>query len=138
LLRAIGREDLLDDPRMKDGSTRAKYRDVVNAAITAWTETRTKREVMETIAGAGVPCGAVLTTLELLNDPDLHARGMMQVIDHPVRGKVTVPAWPLRMSESHVPLKCAPIHGADSEAIYGAWIGCSPDEVKDMRERKVI
>jgi formyl-CoA transferase len=123
---------------MQDGPTRAKHRDVVDAVLSAWTATRTKREVMETIAGAGVPCGAVLTTLELLNDPDLHARGMMQTIDHPVRGKVTVPAWPVRMSDSHVPLQCAPVHGADSEAIYGAWLGCSPADVKDMRERKVI
>jgi formyl-CoA transferase len=138
LVRAIGREDLLTDPRMADGPTRAKHREVVNAAISAWTSTRTKHQVMEIIAGAGVPCGPVLTTLELLHDPDLHARGMMQTIDHPVRGPVTVPAWPLRMSDSHVPLKCAPIHGADSEAIYGEWLGCSTDDVKDMRQRKVI
>jgi formyl-CoA transferase len=138
LVRAIGREDLLDDPRMADGPTRAKHREVVDAAISAWTSTRTKQEVMEIIAGAGVPCGPVLTTLELLHDPDLHARGMMQTIDHPVRGPVTVPAWPLRMSDSHVPLKCAPIHGADSETIYGEWLGCSTDDVKDMRQRKVI
>lgn len=138
LVRAIGREDLLDDPRMADGPTRAKHREVVDAAISAWTATRTKHEVMEVIAGAGVPCGPVLTTLELLHDPDLHARGMMQTIDHPVRGPVIVPAWPLRMSDSKVALECAPIHGADSEAIYGEWLGCSADDVKDMRERKVI
>jgi formyl-CoA transferase len=138
LVRAIGREDLLDDPRMADGPTRAKHREVVDAAISAWTATRTKHEVMEIIAGAGVPCGPVLTTLELLHDPDLHARGMMQTIDHPVRGPVIVPAWPLRMSDSKVALECAPIHGADSEAIYGEWLGCSADDVKDLRERKVI
>jgi formyl-CoA transferase len=138
LVRAIGREDLLDDPRMADGPTRAKNRAAVDAAITQWTSTRTKQEVTEIIAGAGVPCGAVLTTLELLHDPDLHARGMMQKIDHPVRGPVTVPAWPLRMSDSKVALKCAPIHGADTEAIYGEWLGCSAAEVTDMRQRKVI
>jgi len=85
-----------------------------------------------------VPCGAVLNTHELLHDPDLHARGMMQVIEHPVRGPVTVAGWPLRMSDTKVPLKCAPIHGADSEAIYAEWLGCSPAEVADMRRRKVI
>ena len=42
------------------------------------------------------------------------------------------------MSDTHVPLKCAPIHGADSEAIYGEWLGCAADDVKDMRQRKVI
>jgi formyl-CoA transferase len=138
LARAIGREDLLDDPRMKDGPTRAENRAAVDAAITEWTSKRTKHEVMEIIAGAGVPCGAVLNTLELLHDPDLHARGMMQKIDHPVRGTVTVPGWPLRMSDTKVPLKSAPVLGADSEAIYGEWLGRPAAEVKDMRQRKVI
>jgi formyl-CoA transferase len=138
LVRAIGREDLLDDPRMANGPTRAKNQAAVDAAITEWTSKRTKQEVTEIIAGAGVPCGAVLTTLELLHDPDLHARGMMQNIDHPVRGPVIVPGWPLRMSDSKVALKCAPIHGADSDAIYGEWLGCTADEVKDLRRRQVI
>jgi formyl-CoA transferase len=138
LVKAIGREDLLDDPRMVDGPTRAKNQAAVDAAITEWTSQRTKREVTEVIAGAGVPCGAVLTTLELINDPDLRARGMMQTIHHPVRGPVVVAGWPLRMSDTKVPLICAPIHGADSEAIYGEWLDCSAAEVADMRRRKVI
>jgi formyl-CoA transferase len=138
LVKAIGREDLFDDPRMVDGPTRAQHREAVDAAITEWTSKRTKQEVTRIIAGAGVPCGAVMTTLELLHDPDLHARGMMQTIEHPLRGPVTVPAWPLRMSDTKVALKCAPILGADCEAIYGEWLGCSPDEVKDMRQGKVI
>ncbi len=107
-MKAIGREDLLNDPRMVDGATRAQNREAVDAAITEWTSKRTKHEVTRIIAGAGVPCGAVLTTLELLHDPDLHKRGMMQKIEHPVRGPVIVAGWPLRMSDSKVPLKCAP------------------------------
>jgi formyl-CoA transferase len=138
LVKAIGREDLLNDPRMVDSATRGRNQEAVDAAITEWTAKRTKHEVTRIIAGAGVPCGAVLTTLELLHDPDLHQRGMMQKIEHPVRGPVIVAGWPLRMSDSKVPLKCAPILGADSEAIYGEWLGCSPDEVSDMRQRKVI
>ena len=138
LVKAIGREDLLSDPRMVDGVTRARNREVVDAAITEWTSKRTKHEVTRIIAGAGVPCGAVLTTLEIMHDPDLRKRGMMQTIEHPVRGPVTVAGWPLRMSDTKVSLKCAPLLGADCETIYGEWLGCSPDEVRDMRQRKVI
>ena len=100
LVKAIGREDLLNDPRMVDGITRGKNREAVDAAITEWTSKRTKQEVTRIIAGAGVPCGAVITTLELMHDPDLHKRGMMQTIEHPMRGPVIVPGWPLRMSDS--------------------------------------
>jgi formyl-CoA transferase len=137
-MKAIGREDLLDDPRMVDGPTRAQNREFVDGIITEWTSKRTKQEVTRVIAGAGVPCGAVMTTLELMHDPDLHARGMMQEIDHPVRGKVIVAGWPLRMSDTKVALKSAPVLGADCESIYGEWLGCSPDEVKGMRHAKVI
>ena len=138
LVKAIGREDLLNDPRMANGTLRFQHKEEVDAAITDWTSKRTKDEVMKVIAGAGVPCGALKTTLELLHDPDLHARGMMQTIDHPIRGPVIVPAWPLRMSDTKVALKSAPVLGGDCEAIYGEWLGCSADEVKDMRKAKVI
>jgi formyl-CoA transferase len=138
LVKAIGREDLLNDPRMTDGITRFQNHEAVDAAITEWTSKRTKQEVTRIIAGAGVPCGALMTTLELMHDPDLHKRGIMQTIEHPVRGPVIVAGWPLRMSDTKVALKCAPILGADCEAIYGEWLGCSPDEVRDMRQGKVI
>jgi crotonobetainyl-CoA:carnitine CoA-transferase CaiB-like acyl-CoA transferase len=34
LVKAIGREDLLDDPRMVDGPTRFQHKESVDAAIT--------------------------------------------------------------------------------------------------------
>jgi hypothetical protein len=37
-----------------------------------------------------------------------------------------------------VPVKPSPIHGADNEAIYGAWLGYTPEEVKTLRAREVI
>src|SRR5437660_934660 len=123
LVKAIGREDLLKDPRMVDGPTRGQHREAVDAVITEWTSKRTKQEVTKIIAGAGVPCGAVMTTLELMHDPDLHARGMMQEIQHPVRGTVTVPGWPLRMSDTKVALKSAPVLGGYCEANDGEWLG---------------
>jgi formyl-CoA transferase len=138
LVKAIGREDLLTDPRMKDGPTRAQHRDAVDAAITDWTSKRSKQEVARIIGGAGVPCGAVMTTLELMNDPDLRARGMMQEIDHPIRGKVVVSGWPLRMSDTKVPLKTAPVLGGNCEDVLGEWLGYSAAEVKDMRKAKVL
>jgi formyl-CoA transferase len=85
---------------------------------------------MRVIAGAGVPAAPSRRRSSCCTTPDLHARGMMQTIDHPVRGPVTVPGWPLRMSDTKVALKSAPVLGGDCEAIYGEWLGCSADEVK--------
>lgn len=78
LATTIGREDLLEDPKLQDSVGRYEHREILNRALSAWTMERTKDEVMATIAGANVPCGAVYNTRELLHDPDLHQRGMMQ------------------------------------------------------------
>lgn len=138
LVGVIEREDLLDDPRLQTSQDRYAHREIVDAALREWTTKRTKDEVMHAIAKANVPCGAVYNTRELLHDEDLHARGMMQVIDHPTRGPVTVAGWPLRMSQTRVPVRPSPLLGADNEAIYGDWLGLTPEQVTDLRRRQII
>src|SRR5690348_15725661 len=56
LLRAIGREDLRGDARYETAEARWQHRDEVNALMEAWTSQRSKREVMDVLAKAGVPC----------------------------------------------------------------------------------
>jgi formyl-CoA transferase len=138
LCRIIDREELIDDPRLQDNMSRFENKEIVNEALIAWTSQHTKKEVMETIAGAGVPCGAVFNMKEQLEDDDLHARGIMARIDHPVRGELTVPFTPIQMSASRVDVQPSPLHGADNEEIYGNWLGLSADEVDKMRADNII
>src|ERR1700744_2271015 len=105
LLKAIGREDLKGDARYDTQNARAEHAAEVDEIISAWTREHSKEDAMKIIGAAGVPCGAVMTTLELMHDPDLHKRGMMQTIEHPVRGPVIVAGWPLRVSDTKGPLK---------------------------------
>src|SRR2546426_8669546 len=72
---AIGREDLLGDPRCKDAKTRWEHRDELNALIRAWTSARTKHEVMATPGHARVPCGGTLDTRGVLERPHPHPPG---------------------------------------------------------------
>src|SRR5437016_13245417 len=58
LVKAIDREDLLNDPRMVNSATRGKNQAAVDAALTEWTSKRTKQEVTRIIASAGGPCAA--------------------------------------------------------------------------------
>ena len=57
------------------------------------------------------------------------ALNLIGCLDSPTAGEVIVAGSPLRMSDSFVPVKSAPLHGADNEAIYGEWLGLSPEEV---------
>src|ERR1700758_5092500 len=96
LLKAIDREDLIGDARYDTGPARGERAAEVDELIAAWTRQHTKQEAMKIIGDAGVPAGAVFDTLELLNDPSLVERGIMQRIEHPTTGEVTMPAWPVR------------------------------------------
>jgi formyl-CoA transferase len=138
LLSVIGREDLVDDPRFATNADRVRHEPELDAIILEWTRGRTKHEVMQTLGQAGVPAGAVFDTNELLHDPFLRERGMFATVDHPVRGEFTMPAWPVKMSESHVPLKSAPLLGQDTETVYNGLLGCTPERLAELREQKVI
>ena len=138
LLRVIGREDLLDDPRFATNRDRFAHRDEVDELLKPWMAERTKREVMETLGSAGIPAGAVFDTDELLNDPFLRKRGMFATVEHAVRGPVTMPGWPVNMSDSHVPLAAAPLLGQDNEQVYGDLLDCSPEQLRELHAQEVI
>ncbi len=138
LLEVIGREDASDDPRFATPEARYEHRDVVDAMIGAWTKTRTKFEAMEELGRADVPAGAVLTTTELSADPYLRERGTMATMEHPVRGPIVMPGFPIKMSASNVPVLPAPLLGQHNQEIYGDLLGLSADRLDALREAKVI
>jgi formyl-CoA transferase len=138
LLHVIGRDDLRDDPRFATNNDRFANTAAVDAVLKPWIAERTKREVMDTLGQAGIPAGAVFDTDELLNDPYLRERGAFGTVDHPVRGPVTIPGWPVHMSDSHVPLASAPLLGQDNAKVYGELLGYSPDQLAALREDRAI
>jgi formyl-CoA transferase len=111
LLRAMGRADLIGDPRYETGEGRWQHRDDVNAMVEVWTMQRSKHEVMKILAGAGVPCGACLDTGEVLADPHLRARDMIVEVEHPVRGRYVTAGNPVKLSASPTKISAAPLLG---------------------------
>ena len=77
-MRAMGREDLVEDPRFAEPVARVKNAAELIEIIKDWTKSRDKREVMAAFAGEGVPCGAVFDTAEVINQPHLIERGMVE------------------------------------------------------------
>jgi formyl-CoA transferase len=134
LLKVIGREDLKDDPRFASPGARVKNARDVDALVAEWCSHRTKIEAMETLQRAGVPAGAVLDTQELMGDAHLRRRGMFATVEHPTRGTVTIPGWPVKMSESRVPVKTAPLLGEHTEEVLSEWLGLSADEIQEYRK----
>ena len=135
---AIGREDLLADARYADAKTRWEHRDALNEIVRAWTGARPKHEVMAILGKAGVPCGAVLDTGEILDDPHLNARGQIHTLEHATRGRLRLPGCPVHLSASEAPTTPAPLAGQHTEEIVGEVLGLSRAEIAELRARGVL
>ncbi len=89
------------------------------------------------IIGAAVPAGAVRDTLELMNDPNFEERGIIQSIDHPTNGKFRMATWPVRFNGKPVPVKPAPLLGANSDEVLKDWLGIGAEEAAKLRADKI-
>ena len=138
LLKAIGREDALPDPRFADPLIRGANCDAVDSMLEDWTSNRSKMEAMSYLAERGVPCGAVLDMTELLNNPHLRERGMVTEIEHPTRGKIAVVGSPIKLSKSEIKIQPAPLLGQHTREILGSMLNLSEDDLAKLKEEKVI
>ena len=138
LMKIMGREDLSSDPRFLTPGERAKNYLAVDAEISRWTRTQDKVEAMKVLGAAGVPASAIFDTQELSDDEHLRKRGAFVTVDHPQHGKFVMPGWPVKMSGSPVTVEAAPLLGSDTDEIYGRLLGKSPDELRRMRDEKII
>jgi formyl-CoA transferase len=127
-----------DDPRYADGRTRVSHGDEVDPLVEAWTEKHTKHEAMEKLGAAGVPCGAVLDSAEVVTNRHLIERGMIVTIEHPQRGRMAIPGNPVRMSDSPTEVTRAPLLGEHSAEVYGKLLGFDAAAVEALKKDGVI
>jgi len=138
LLEVIGRQDLKGDPRFANPLQRAANAGPIDEAITAWTRQYTKREAMDRLGKAGVPAGATFDTLELTRDEHLNRREAIVSVDHPTRGALKMPGWPVKMEQSHVLVQAAPLLGQHNREVYTELLEMSDDELARLHEQGVI
>jgi formyl-CoA transferase len=138
LFATIGRPEIADDPRFTDRKERRNNIEALTQIVEQWTATRTKQEVMKIMGEAGVPCGAVLDSVELLNDPHLREREMVVTIDHPVRGKFTMPGCPIKLEDSPVEVKSAPLLGQHNAEVYRQMLGLGDTDLAELKQQGII
>ena len=137
LCKVMGKDDLIEDPRFSTPGARVKNEAELDPMIAAWTKQRTKYEAMKEVGGAGVPAGAVLDTMELLNEPTFETRGIMQVMPHKSH-PVKMPSWPVRINGKPATVKVSPDLGEHTENVLTGWLGLSADDVGKLKANKIV
>ena len=137
LLKVLGREDLIGNANYDTPKARGERIEEINAMVTDWTRRRDKHEAMRIIGGAGVPAGAVLDTMELMNEPSFTERGILQTAEHPT-GPFKMPSWPVRFDGRPPKLEPAPLLGQHCAEVFGEWLGMSAGDVEALKKEGVI
>jgi crotonobetainyl-CoA:carnitine CoA-transferase CaiB-like acyl-CoA transferase len=139
LVKAMGRPGLPEDPRFKTNADRVAHMDETDAIVSEWTRALPKMEVFARLKAARVPCAPVRTAPEVMHDPHMHERGMLEEIEHPELGRITVPTTPLRLhGVPKRPTEPSPKPGEHNSAIYGEWLGLAATELASLRSDGVI
>ena len=139
LANLMERPDLIDDPKFATNASRVCNMDETDALIEAWTSQQSMADLFEKTKSHKVPSAPVRTISEVLNDPHMHERGMLEWVDHPRLGRVVLPSSPLRFDETDKLETCfAPTLSEHTEEILNRLCGVSNAELVELKERGVV
>lgn len=140
MAQAMGRPDLIDDPRYSTGAARAKNQTELIATIENWMQAQgTDEAVLKVLEQHRVPCAPVMTVVDALEHPYFKARDMVRKVADPIIGELTIPGFPLKFSEfPRLPAMEAPLLGEHGAAILKEHLGLSEQAIEDLRSEGVL
>jgi crotonobetainyl-CoA:carnitine CoA-transferase CaiB-like acyl-CoA transferase len=139
LCRAMGRTDLLEDPRFARLADRAAHNDEINGLVAEWTSTLPAAAVEAACVEHDVPVATAYTAADMFADPHFAARGDLVTVDDPVAGPMRQQAPYPRFVGEPVPVPTgAPRLGEHTDAVLADVLGLDPDGITDLRSAGVI
>jgi crotonobetainyl-CoA:carnitine CoA-transferase CaiB-like acyl-CoA transferase len=137
--RAIGDADLGSDPRFATNRDRVERYDALRPRIAERLRARTRAEWIEVLRAEGVPCGAVRDVAEVLEDPHLTARRMIEAVEHATVGRVRVLGVPIKLSDTPGAVTTAPpTLGQHTDQILRTDLGLTEADVASLRTAGTI
>jgi formyl-CoA transferase len=138
LCDAIGRPDLMSDPRFASAHGRSSNRTALADEINAVLATRPSLEWVESLNAAGVPCGPIHAMDEVFADAQVRHLNAAVAVEHPTLGTLTILNQAIKLSRTPGAVVTAtPERGEHSDEILGE-IGLSGTEVAELRDSGVI
>ena len=130
---------LAADDRFTTNRLRLANYDTLRPILGDMLRARTRAEWVGELKKAGVPCGSVRDVAEVLQDPQLDARGMIQQVEHAVAGALRVTGVPIKLSDTPGAVRTPPpVLGQHTESILSVDAGLTPEEIEGLRASRVF
>ena len=139
MLAAMGREDLQDDPRFSTNKARVENLAQTDEVVQQWASSRTRDELVALSKQHGFPAAPVRNLIEVMNDPHMHARGMLEWFEDQDLGRVVLPGSPLMIhGTDRVATVSSPKLGQHNQEVYGQWLGMSDASIEALKKEGTI
>ena len=139
LARAMGLNELLDDPRFADNAARLENKDALNDELQDWLEKRPAAQVMEELVPSGGVVGPVYNVRQIVEDPHYLERGDILEIEDPELGRTRMVGVAPKMSGTPGSVEHAgPKLGQHNREVYGSWLGLGEKELAELTDRGAV
>ncbi len=137
---AMGRPDLINDPRYATGAERGKNQKELIPIIEAWMAAQgTDEAVLKIFEAHRVPAAPVMSVVGALDHPYFKARNMVRTVTDPLLGELTITGFPLKFSEfPDLPTIEAPLLGEHGGEVLKQYLGMSDAKVAALRASGVL
>ena len=134
LCPVIGCPELLQDARYRSTHERARNRDTLIPRLQQIFLTRTYEEWEKILLANDIPVGAINDVAQVVEHPQVKARGVVHEVDHPRAGKVRVIGSPVRMSGTPAKKPTpSPTLGQHTSEVLKDVLGISDDEIARLK-----
>jgi formyl-CoA transferase/CoA:oxalate CoA-transferase len=134
-----GLAPLAEDVRFATNAARVDHYDDLRPLVARVIRTRSRQEWIDRLVPAGVPCAAVRGLDEVLADPQLAAREMIQSVAHPAAGPVKVLGVPIKLSDTPGSVDQPPPRlGEHTASVLQHLLGLAPAEISKLNGDGVI
>ena len=137
--RAIGRPDLIDDPRFANNSMRTECKDELNAIFSDWCATHALDEVLAAFQGAQGTIAPIYSIDQVFADPQVQARDAITSVPDKDFGSVRMQnVVPRFVNDPGSVRSTGGAIGQDNAEIYGTWLALSEAEQQQLKQAGVI
>lgn len=140
VVQALGRPELLHDPRFATGADRGKNQKELIPLIESWLQSfPTDEAALLALEEHRIPSAPVMAVADTITHPYFRTRNMVRTVPDPILGELTIPGFPLKYSAFPEMLELrAPLLGEHNADVLGEYLGYTAEQVTDLRTKGIL